>query len=98
MQAWGFPSRDRKAAGLLRRPSFKSGSAGDQLLRSLSTSLFFEIHGILARSLAPTSSIGCWASLARLALNEVWLNLFSSIQLRVNRPAWISPRPRFIPA
>src|SRR4051794_1771146 len=29
------------------------------------------IHGIMARSLAPISSIGCAAILARIALNEV---------------------------
>src|ERR1700730_3828279 len=40
---------------------------------SLSTSLLAPIHGIMVRSLAPTSSIGCAAALARIALNEVWL-------------------------
>ena len=49
----------------------------------LSTSARCLIHGIMSRSLAPTCSIGCSASLARVALNEVWLTLFSSIQSRV---------------
>ncbi len=53
---------------------------------SLSTSLFFPIHGIMARNFAPTSSIGCALARARNALNDVWLTLFSSIQSRVNRP------------
>src|ERR1700690_3112083 len=62
----------------------------------LSTSAPFLIHGIMSRSLAPTSSIGCWASLARVALNEVWLTLFSSIQSRANLPDWMSSSTRFI--
>src|SRR6478672_8255074 len=64
----------------------------------LSTSAPFLIHGIMSRSLAPTSSIGCSASLARVALNEVWLTLFSSIQSRANLPPWMSARTRFISA
>src|SRR3954462_7450542 len=56
------------------------------------------IHGIMARSLAPTSSIGCVAILARIALNEVWLTRFSSIQSRTNLPVWISSRIFFISA
>src|ERR1700722_5937121 len=56
----------------------------------LSTSAPFLIHGIMSRSLAPTSSIGWVASLARVALNEVWLTLFSSIQSRANLPPWMS--------
>src|SRR5207237_8323928 len=62
----------------------------------LSTSAPFLIQGIMSRSLAPTSSIGCSASLARVALNEVWLTLFSSIQSRANLPDWMSFRTRFI--
>src|SRR6478752_2870635 len=64
----------------------------------LSTSAPFLIQGIMSRSLAPTSSIGCSASLARVALNEVWLTLFSSLQLRANLPPWMSARTRFISA
>src|SRR3984885_6077496 len=56
----------------------------------LSTRAPFLIHGIMSRSLAPTSSIGWVASLARVALNEVWLTLFSSIQSRANLPPWMS--------
>src|SRR5437763_5509944 len=67
-------------------------------LRLLSTSALALIHGIIARSFSPICSIGCWASLARIALNEVWLTLFSSIQLRVKRPDWMSSRMRFISA
>src|SRR5712671_721778 len=66
--------------------------------RLLSTSARSLIHGIMARSLAPTSSIGCCASLARVALNEVWLTLFSSIQSRANFPDWMSSSTRFISA
>src|SRR5689334_24290924 len=56
------------------------------------------IHGIMARSFAPTSSIGCAAFFARIALNEVWLTRFSSIQLRTNLPVWMSSRILFISA
>src|SRR5882762_5577999 len=56
------------------------------------------IQGIMARSLAPTSSIGCAAILARMALNEVWLTRFSSIQSLTNLPDWMSSRMRFISA
>ena len=52
----------------------------------------------MPRSLAPTSSMGWAASLARVALNEVWPTLFSSIQSRVNLPDWMSLRTRFISA
>src|SRR4029079_1027087 len=63
----------------------QSGAGCFQFL-SLSTSAFALIHGIMARSFSPTCSIWCCASLARVALNEVWLTLFSSIQLRVKMP------------
>src|SRR3977135_3170853 len=66
--------------------------------RLLSTRARCLIHGIMARSLAPISSIGCAAILARMALNEVWLTRFSSIQLRVKVPDWMSARMRFIAA
>src|SRR5437588_1768497 len=66
--------------------------------RLLSTSALALIHGIMPRSFSPICSIGCCASLARIALNEVWLTLFSSIQLRVKQPDWISSRMRFISA
>src|SRR5262249_56552897 len=56
----------------------------------LSTSAPFLIHGIMSRSFSPTCSIGWAASLARVALNEVWLTLFSSIQSRANLPDWMS--------
>src|SRR6478735_1756193 len=62
----------------------------------LSTKAPFLIHGIMSRSLAPISSIGWVASLARVALNEVWLTLFSSIQSRANLPDWMSLSTRFI--
>src|ERR1700740_2687186 len=62
----------------------------------LSTSAPFLIHGIMSRSLAPTSSMGWAESLARVALNEVWLTLFSSIQSRANLPDWMSLSTRFI--
>ena len=53
---------------------------------ALSTIARCLIHGIMARSLAPTSSIGCAAFFARIALNEVWLTRFSSIQFLTNFP------------
>src|SRR5579871_393359 len=65
---------------------------------ALSTSLFLPIHGIMARSFSPTSSIGWALARARIALNEVWLTRFSSIQSRVNLPDWMSSRTRFISA
>src|SRR6476646_6456403 len=74
----------------------KSNTACQFLL--LSTNARCLIHGIMSRNLAPTCSIGCSASLARVALNEVWLTLFSSIQSRVNRPDWMSFRTFFISA
>src|SRR5580704_10276688 len=66
--------------------------------RDRSTSARCLIHGIISRSFAPTCSIGCSASLARVALNEVWLTLFSSIQSLVKRPDWMSARTFFISA
>src|SRR5271165_5603451 len=66
--------------------------------RDRSTNALCLIQGIISRSLAPTCSIGCSASLARVALNEVWLTLFSSIQSRVKRPDWMSARTFFISA
>src|SRR5215472_10755275 len=72
-------------------------NAVDQFLL-LSTSARCLIHGIISRSLAPTCSIGCSASLARVALNEVWLTLFSSIQSLTKRPDWMSARISFISA
>src|ERR1700754_3423127 len=62
----------------------------------LSTSAPFLIHGIMSRSFSPTCSIGWVASFARVALNEVWLTLFSSIQSRANLPDWMSLSTRFI--
>ena len=56
------------------------------------------IHGIMPRSFSPISSIGCAAIFARIALKEVWLTRFSSIQLRVKVPVWISERIYFISA
>src|SRR5262249_59615297 len=56
------------------------------------------IHGIMARSFSPMSSIGCAAILVRMALNEVWLTRFSSIQSFTNLPDWMSVRMRFISA
>src|SRR5262249_34639203 len=74
-----------------------SMDAGDQfLLRSTNARCL--IHGIMARSLAPISSIGCVAILARMALNDVWLTRFSSIQSLTNLPDWMSPRILFISA
>src|SRR5262245_56882773 len=69
----------------------------DQFL-DRSTKALCLIQGIISRSLAPISSIGCAAIFSRMALNEVWLTRFSSIQSRVNLPDWISARMRFISA
>src|ERR1700730_15032505 len=66
--------------------------------RDRSTNARCLIQGIISRSFAPTCSIGCSASLARVALNEVWFTLFSSIQSLVKRPDWISARTFFISA
>jgi hypothetical protein len=49
---------------------FNRRAALDQF-RLLSTSARCLIHGIISRSLAPTCSIGCSASLPRIALNDV---------------------------
>src|SRR6516165_5496198 len=80
------------------RISARNACASRRQFFDLSTSAPFLIQGIMSRSLAPTSSIGCAASLARVALNEVWLTLFSSIQSRANLPPWMSARTRFISA
>src|SRR5262245_10861333 len=67
-------------------------------LRLRSTSARCLIHGIMVRSFSPICSIGCAAILARMALNEVWLTRFSSIQSLTNLPDWMSPRIFFISA
>src|ERR1700731_3231523 len=85
----------RKAGHDALSREVRLGDPKDQFL-VLSTSAPFLIQGIMSRSLAPTSSIGCAASLARVALNEVWLTLFSSIQSRANLPDWMSESTRFI--
>src|SRR3954469_3570913 len=72
------------------------GARGRDQFFVFSTSAPFLIHGIMSRSLTPTSSIGCAASLARGALNERWLTLFSSIQSRGNLPDWMSDSTRLI--
>src|SRR4029078_2026463 len=90
-----WPRKERMDCFVARAP--RNDEATGQFL-VLSTSAPFLIHGIMSRSLAPTSSIGCWESLARVALNEVWLTLFSSIQSRANLPDWMSARTRFISA
>src|SRR3954470_3388349 len=66
--------------------------------RLLSTSAFCLIHGIIPRRRSPTCSIGCAAMRARVALKEVWLTRFSSIQSRVNLRDWMSSRTRLISA
>src|SRR5271169_942763 len=76
----GVAAKIRAASGF--------GPVDDQF-RDRSTSARCLIQGIISRSLAPTCSIGCSASLARVALNEVWLTLFSSIQSLVKRPDWM---------
>ena len=103
--AGGGVARLRRAPGITRLALSTARSqrgaavaqSSDQFLL-LSTSARCLIHGIISRSLAPTCSIGCSASLARVALNEVWLTLFSSIQSRVNLPDWMSSSTRFISA
>src|SRR5580692_1433793 len=90
----------RDGQGLKKRDRARAISHRECRLESqflaLSTSAPFLIHGIMSRSLAPTASIGWAASLARVALNEVWLTLFSSIQSRANLPDWMSLSTRFI--
>src|SRR5262249_36107557 len=103
---FGLEGTLARETGDLARPRQEFGDLGSIgaqrseacQFRLLPTSARSLIHGIMARSLAPTSSIGCWASLARVALNEVWLTLFSSIQSLTKRPDWMSARMRFISA
>src|SRR5262249_11636302 len=73
------------------------GRRGDQF-RVRSTSLFFVIQGIMARSFSPTASIGCAAPRVRIALNEGCPALFSRTQSRAKRPDWISARIAFMAA
>src|SRR5580693_3878749 len=87
--------RDSLAAG----PGFRFAQSGLQdQFRDRSTSARCLIQGIISRTFAPTCSIGCSASLARVALNEVWFTLFSSIQSLVKRPDWMSAKTFFISA
>src|SRR5229473_852920 len=92
------------AVGTLRfaHPTSLQGTGSEATradqFRLLSTSARCLIHGIISRSLAPTCSIGCSASLVRVALNEVWFTLFSSIQSLVKRPDWMSAKTFFISA
>src|SRR5271157_6605624 len=86
----------RKSDPIFRVRAAPGNAPAAAQFRSLSTSLFLPIQGIIARSLAPTSSIGWALARARIALKEVWLTRFSSIQSRVNLPDWMSSRTRFI--
>src|SRR5262249_20227459 len=67
----------------------------DQFLL-LSTILRSAIHGIMSRKRLPTTSISWLSHLARIALNEVWLTRFSSIQSLTNLPDWMSDSTSFI--
>src|SRR5262249_12666500 len=78
------------------RRARQRGRRGQFLLRSTNARCL--IHGIIARSLAPISSMGCVAILARMALNDVWLTRFSNIQSLTNLPDWMSSRIFFISA
>src|SRR5260221_3851857 len=97
MAKYGKGGRGLAPPTLLKVPNGQEARPTGQF-RALSTSARCLIQGIISRSLAPTCSIECSASLARVALNEVWLNLFSSIQSRVNLADWMSLRMRFISA
>src|SRR5262249_431020 len=72
--------------------------ATDDQFRLRSTSALCLIHGIMPRSFSPISSIGSLAQGVGMALNEVWLTRFASIQSLTNLPDWMSPRMRFISA
>jgi len=65
---------------------------------ALSTSLFSAIQGIMARSRAPTSSIGWAAARRSMALKLGWPALHSLTHSPAKRPAWMSSRMRFISA
>src|SRR5215813_6767175 len=80
-----------------RQRTRQATTAVDQF-RLRSTSARCLIHGIMARSFSPTCSSGWVAHLARIALNEVWLTRFSSIQSLANLPDWMSARILFISA
>src|SRR6478736_278482 len=86
---------ESETAGGIRRAR-RRGRRDQFRLRSTNARCL--IHGIIARSLAPISSIGCVAILARMALNDVWLTRFSSIQSLTNLPDWMSSRIFFISA
>src|SRR5271163_3911091 len=79
-------------------PGNDGEACGSDQFRDRSTNALSLIHGIISRSLAPTCSMGWAAHLARIALNEVWLTLFSSIQSLTNLPDWMSSRIFFISA
>src|SRR4029078_8795386 len=86
-----WPRKERMDC-FVARASRNDEATGQFLV--LSTNAPFLIHDLTSRSLAPTSSSGCWESLARVALNEVWLTLFSSIQSRAEVPGWRSAGTR----
>src|SRR5208282_4013516 len=75
-----------------KSPAAQTAAETPRQFLALSTSLFLPIQGIIARNFAPTSSIGWALARARMALNDVWLTLFSSIQSRANLPDWMSAR------
>src|SRR5512132_1610597 len=58
-------------------------------LRDWSTSLFFLIHGIIERSLSPTTSIECCAIRRRCEANVVAPARFSRMKLLAYSPVWM---------
>src|SRR6188508_1306945 len=65
-------------------------------LRLVSTSLFFLIHGIMARSFSPTTSMSCSASSRRLAFSVGAPARFSRMKSRAYSPDWMRARHSFI--
>src|SRR5512138_2127185 len=96
----GKSAEDIKKAGLPTRfvPFDILAHNRSRQFLSLLTSAPSAIHGIMARSFLPVSSIGCAAIFARWALKLVWLTRFSSIQSRVKRPVWMSASASFMRA
>ena len=78
--------RRRKSGRARRRSGLPERAAPAGQLRLLSTSAFSAIHGIMARSFAPTSSMGCSAAMRRIALKAGWLTLHSLIHSPAKRP------------
>src|SRR5205085_11669369 len=78
-----------RAASLQAKDRGQARCPGAQL-RLLSTSLLALIHGIIARSFSPTTSIGCSAVRRRREISVGAPARFSRMKLFAYSPVWMS--------